>query len=47
MQWIYRKHSSRTLVDQEKVRVPDIGPSRRNATKIRIEDNTITKRQRW
>jgi hypothetical protein len=34
---------SRTLVDQEKLRVPDIGPSRRSATKIRIEDNTIPK----
>ena len=32
---------SRTLVDQEKLRVPDIGTSRRNATKIRIEDTTI------
>jgi len=32
---------SRTLVDQEKLRVPDIGSSRRNATKIRIEDTTI------
>ena len=34
---------SRTLVDQEKLRIPDIGPSRRSATKIRIEDNTIPK----
>ena len=34
---------TRTLVDQEKLRVPDIGPSRRNATKIRIEDTTIDK----
>jgi len=33
---------SRTLVDQEKLRVPDIGGVRRNATKIRIEDTTIT-----
>ena len=32
---------SRTLVDQEKLRVPDIGGNRRNATKIRIEDTTI------
>jgi len=31
----------RTLVDQEKIRVPNVGPSRRNATKIRIEDNTL------
>ena len=34
---------TRTIVDQEKLRVPDIGPSRRNATKIRIEDTTIQK----
>ena len=32
---------SRTLTDQEKLRVPNIGPNRRNATKIRIEDTTI------
>jgi len=32
----------RSLVDQEKMRIPDIGPARRNATKIRIEDTTIT-----
>ena len=32
---------SRTLVDQEKLRIPDVGSSRRNATKIRIEDTTI------
>ena len=32
---------SRTLVDQEKLRIPDIGSSRRYATKIRIEDTTI------
>jgi len=31
----------RSLVDQEKVKIPNIGPSRRNATKIRIEDNTL------
>jgi hypothetical protein len=31
----------RTLVDQEKLKVPNVGPSRRNATKIRIEDNTL------
>ena len=33
---------SRTLVDQEKLRIPDIGSSRRNATKIRIEDSTLS-----
>ena len=31
----------RTLVDQEKLKVPNVGPSRRNATKIRIESNTL------
>ena len=32
----------RTLTDQEKVRVPKIGSTRRNATKIRIENNVLT-----
>ena len=32
---------SRTIVDQEKLRVPSLGPTRRNATKIRIEDTTL------
>ena len=31
---------SRTLVDQEKLRIPNVGPNRRNATKIRIEETT-------
>tara|TARA_Y100001937_G_scaffold128054_1_gene202255 strand:- start:2866 stop:6549 length:3684 start_codon:yes stop_codon:yes gene_type:complete len=31
----------RTVVDQEKLKVPNVGPNRRNATKIRIEDNTL------
>jgi len=31
----------KTVNDQEKMRVPNVGPSRRNATKIRIEDNTL------
>jgi hypothetical protein len=31
----------RTLVDQEKIKVPNVGPNRRNATKIRIESNTL------
>jgi len=31
----------KTLTDQEKMRVPNVGPNRRNATKIRIEDNTL------
>ena len=33
---------SKTLVDMEQFRVPNIGPSRRNATKIRLEDTTLT-----
>ena len=32
----------RTLIDQEKVRVPNVGPTRRNATKIRIEETTLS-----
>ena len=32
---------SRTIEDQEKLRVPSLGPTRRNATKIRIEDTTL------
>ena len=32
----------RTIVDQEQMRVPKIGSTRRNATKIRIENNTLT-----
>src|SRR6056300_195648 len=31
----------RTISDQEKLKVPNVGPNRRNATKIRIEDNTL------
>src|SRR5210317_1193887 len=31
----------RTISDQEKMRVPNVGPNRRNATKIRIEDNSL------
>ena len=31
----------RTLVDQEKLKIPNIGPSRRNATKIRLETNSL------
>ncbi len=37
----FTKNAYRSLVDQEKLRVPDVGPNRRNATKIRIEDTTI------
>ena len=37
----FTKNAYRSLVDQEKLRVPDIGPNRRNATKIRIEDSSI------
>ncbi len=32
----------RSIVDQEQMRVPKIGSTRRNATKIRIENNTLT-----
>ncbi len=32
----------RSIVDQEQIRVPKIGSTRRNATKIRIENNTLT-----
>jgi hypothetical protein len=32
----------RSLVDLEQLKVPNFGPSRRNATKIRIEDTTLT-----
>ena len=32
----------RSLVDQEKLRVPNIGPQRRNATKIRTEATKLT-----
>jgi len=32
----------RSIVDKEELRVPNIGPNRRNATKIRLEDNTLT-----
>ena len=35
-------NSFRSLVDLEQLRVPNLGPSRRNATKIRIEPTTIT-----
>ena len=33
----------KTVVDQEKIRVPSLGPTRRNATKIRIEEIEIDK----
>ena len=38
----FTKNAYRSLVDQEKLRVPDVGPNRRNATKIRIEDAAQT-----
>ena len=31
----------RSFVDKEQMRVPNLGPQRRNATKIRIEDTTL------
>ena len=39
----FADNSYRSIVDQEKFRVPDVGARRRNATKIRIEDSTIEK----
>ena len=39
-------NSYRSIVDQEKFKVPDVGPSRRNATKIRIEDQQL-KNRKW
>jgi len=39
----FADNSYRNVVDQEKFKVPDVGPRRRNATKIRIEDSTIEK----
>jgi len=35
-------NSYRSLVDLEQVRVPNIGPTRRSATKIRLENNTLS-----
>jgi hypothetical protein len=32
----------RSLVDLEQLRIPNLGPSRRNATKIRLEETSIT-----
>ena len=37
----FADNSFRNIVDQEKIRVPDVGARRRNATKIRIEDTTL------
>ena len=39
----FADNSYRSVVEQEKFKVPDVGPRRRNATKIRIEDSTIDK----
>ena len=39
----FADNSYRSVVEQEKFKVPDVGPRRRNATKIRIEDTTIEK----
>ena len=38
----FTTNTFRSLVDKEQLRVPNIGPTRRNATKIRIEDTTLT-----
>ena len=35
-------NSYRSLVDLEQLRVPNVGPNRRNATKIRTESTTLT-----
>ena len=35
-------NSYRSLVDLEQLKVPNIGPNRRNATKIRIENTSLT-----
>ena len=35
-------NSFRSLVDLEQLKVPNVGPARRNATKIRIEDTKLT-----
>ena len=40
----FADNSYRSIVDQEKFKVPDVGPRRRNATKIRIEDSSIKNR---
>ena len=37
----FTDNSYRSVVDQEKFKVPDVGPRRRNATKIRIEDQQL------
>ena len=37
----FADNSYRSVVDQEKFKVPDVGPRRRNATKIRLEDSSI------
>jgi len=37
----FANNSFRSIVDQEKLRIPDVGSRRRNATKIRIEDTTL------
>ncbi|MAR77898.1 MAG: hypothetical protein CMD43_03025 [Gammaproteobacteria bacterium] len=37
----FTSNTFRSLVDKEQLKVPNIGPSRRNATKVRIEDSTI------
>ena len=37
----FADNSYRSIVEQEKMKVPDVGPRRRNATKIRIEDTTL------
>ena len=38
----FTDNNFRSLVDLEQLRVPNLGPNRRNATKIRIEDTTLS-----
>ena len=37
----FTANNYRSFTDQEKLKVPNLGPNRRNATKIRIEDTTL------
>ena len=37
----FTSNTFRSLVDKEQLKVPNIGPTRRNATKVRVEDSTI------
>ena len=41
VQLLILRNSYRSLVDLEQLKVPNIGPSRRNATKIRLEGTSL------